>query len=236
MSVTHRWRFLKSYLSNPHGVGALTPSSAGLAAALCEPFRKCRQPARVLEVGAGTGAVTRHLGKLLGDQDELDICEVETEFADILEREVLTRSDFAPAMSTGRVRLIRSALPPFFALSGQMYKLAPNMLELNYAPLLGACVINKRTWGRIPAALKPTLLKLAKQTGQIVQANGRNESEQAVKTMTQKWNLKVHSVSPALHAVWRKEMERFYPQIRGGLVPADMFDEVQRLIGEYRSK
>ena len=116
MSVTHRWRFLKSYLSNPHGVGALTPSSAGLAAALCEPFRKCRQPARVLEVGAGTGAVTRHLGKLLGDQDELDICEVETEFADILERDVLTRSDFAPAMSTGRVRLLRVAVQE---LSGQ---------------------------------------------------------------------------------------------------------------------
>lgn len=110
MSVTHRWRFLKRYLSDPHGVGAVAPSSAGLAAALCEPFRECRQPARVLEVGAGTGAVTRHLGKLLGDQDELDICEVETEFADILERDVLTRSDFAPAMSTGRVRLLRIAV------------------------------------------------------------------------------------------------------------------------------
>lgn len=110
MSVSHRWRFLKAYLSNPDTVGAVTPSSPGLAAALCEPFRRYRQPARVLEVGAGTGAVTRHLGKLLCDGDELDICEVETEFADILERDVLTRSDFVPAMNTGRVRLIRAAV------------------------------------------------------------------------------------------------------------------------------
>jgi hypothetical protein len=28
--------------------------------------------------------------------------------------------------------------------------------------------------------------------------------------------------------------ESFYPQIRGSLVPADMFDEVRRLLAEYR--
>lgn len=110
MGVGHRLRFLKGYLSNPNGVGALSPSSSALAAALCDPYRKCRQPAKVLEVGAGTGAVTQYLGKLLGANDELHICEIEAQFADILEREVLTRIEFAPGVAEGRVRLFRSAV------------------------------------------------------------------------------------------------------------------------------
>jgi hypothetical protein len=33
---------------------------------------------------------------------------------------------------------------------------------------------------------------------------------------------------------WRKFAEGFYPQIRGKVVPADLFDEVVRLLQEYR--
>ena len=85
----------------------MTPSSRALAAALCNPFRQRVSAATVLEVGAGTGAVTRYLGALLGSEDELDICEVEPDFADIIERDVLTRGEFAPAIAEGRVRIMR---------------------------------------------------------------------------------------------------------------------------------
>lgn len=125
MAVADQLRFLKGYLRRPNIVGALAPSSHALAAALCEPYRQHRQPARILEVGAGTGAVTRHIGRLLRDKDELDICEIVPDFADILEEEVLSLSDFAPAVADGRVRLLRAAFQdiPFegrydFVISG----------------------------------------------------------------------------------------------------------------------
>lgn len=108
VALHQRLRFLTGYLQSPTVVGAVAPSSSTLAAALCEPYRRFRKPATVLEVGAGTGAVTRHLGPLLGEEDELDICEIHTEFADILERDVLSRPDFAPGVAAGRVRLLRS--------------------------------------------------------------------------------------------------------------------------------
>jgi TRAP-type transport system periplasmic protein len=41
-------------------------------------------------------------------------------------------------------------------------------------------------------------------------------------------------MTPALEAQWRTLFEGVYPQIRGKLVPADVFDEVQRLLKEYR--
>jgi len=110
MSLGQRWRFLKEYFCDPSVVGAWAPSSRALAAALCEPYRRSREGAKVLEVGAGTGAVTRHLGSVLRDADELDICEINPEFADVLERDVLTRTKLARGVAAGRVRLIRSAV------------------------------------------------------------------------------------------------------------------------------
>ncbi|MFQ5413658.1 MAG: methyltransferase [Phycisphaerae bacterium] len=61
----------------------------------------------MLEVGAGTGAVTRYLGGILGPRDTLDVCEIEPTFADILERDVLADRAFAPGVVSGRVRLLR---------------------------------------------------------------------------------------------------------------------------------
>lgn len=105
--VKHRWHFLNGYLRAPKTVGAVGPSSRALAAALSEPFRRHTRPARLLEVGAGTGAITRYLGTLLGDEDELDICEIQADFARVLEEEVLTRAEFVPAVRSGRIRLLQ---------------------------------------------------------------------------------------------------------------------------------
>lgn len=106
VSIQNRLKFLKEYVSHPSTVGAVAPSSEALAGALCEPFRRFQKPARILEVGAGTGAVTRHLGALLGEKDELDICEMQPRFADILRRDVLSRPEFADGVRSGRVRLL----------------------------------------------------------------------------------------------------------------------------------
>jgi len=104
--LEHRWRFLRTYIQKPNSVGAVIPSSRSLAVAVAEPFRRSPRPVRVLEVGAGTGAITRHLGALLTDKDELDICELQAEFADILERDVLSASMFRRPLVDGRVRLL----------------------------------------------------------------------------------------------------------------------------------
>ncbi len=107
LGFAHSWHFLRRYFQDPKGVGAIAPSSRALAAALCDPFRRAIRPATVLEVGAGTGAITRQLGGLLESQDELDVCEADQKFGDILERDVLTRDPLAAAVARGRVRLLR---------------------------------------------------------------------------------------------------------------------------------
>lgn len=107
MGIAHTWHFLCRSLQNPRGVGAIAPSSRALAVALMEPYCNAEGPARILEVGAGTGAITRHLGAVLKPGDELDVCEPDPKFVEILERDVLARPPLAAAVARGHVRLLR---------------------------------------------------------------------------------------------------------------------------------
>ena len=99
--------FLQAFLADPSVVGSVVPSSKHLADALVQPFRAQTSPANVLEIGAGTGVVTRRLGRELGPKDQLSICECQPALADHIERQVLAEPYFAPAVREGRVRLLR---------------------------------------------------------------------------------------------------------------------------------
>lgn len=106
MSLVNSLRFLGRYLADPIAVGSVTPSSQFLAEALTTPLIGRRKPVRILEIGAGTGAVTRHLASLLGPEDRFDICEIDPAFVRILERTLLASGPLAAARQQGRVRLL----------------------------------------------------------------------------------------------------------------------------------
>jgi len=63
---------------------------------------------------------------------------------------------------------------------------------------------------------------------------GRRDDELAVQAM-QKRGLKVQALTPEIEAEWRQLAEQLYPMVRGRLVPAENFDEVQRLLRDYRA-
>jgi TRAP-type transport system periplasmic protein len=140
-------------------------------------------------------------------------------------------NDIYPGLQNGMINAV--AQPPFWALAGQMYKPAPYMLEVNWAPLVGATVITRKAWDAIPAEAREAMLKAAKEAGAQIKSKSRAESNESVATM-KKNGLKVQAATPEIEAEWRKLAEGFYPQIRGKIVPADLFDEVVRLLQEYR--
>lgn len=77
--------FLKKFLQNPGEIGSVIPSSAHLAEAMTEQLSKLPPGDRcILEVGAGTGAITKHLIQQLTEGDTLDIVELAPEFCEIL--------------------------------------------------------------------------------------------------------------------------------------------------------
>jgi phosphatidylethanolamine/phosphatidyl-N-methylethanolamine N-methyltransferase len=78
--------FYSEFRRNFITTGAIAPSSPLLAKAMVFPLKQ-RQPTtiRVLEVGAGTGAVTQHILKELRPGDNLDIYELNPRFFLVLQ-------------------------------------------------------------------------------------------------------------------------------------------------------
>jgi TRAP-type C4-dicarboxylate transport system substrate-binding protein len=143
----------------------------------------------------------------------------------------LETNDILTGLQTGLINAVPT--PPLVALAGQFDTQAPNMLEINWAPLVGGIVMDKRTWDTFSKERQDAFRKAAVEAGEELKLKGRDESDRAVSAM-QKRGLKVQRSTPEIDADWRKLAEEVYPKIRGSIVPAEMFDRVQRLLQDYR--
>lgn len=81
--------FVSQFITNFKTTGAVLPSGGVLARTMTRSARRAEGPRRILEVGPGTGAFTRHLLRSLQPGDELHIVEINRNFADYLERKLL---------------------------------------------------------------------------------------------------------------------------------------------------
>ena len=97
--------FLKRFLARPREIGAVVPSSSSLARALVHPLSQHDRPVNILELGAGTCAVTRHIAPLVGPEDRLDICEADPALAAHLRSNCLDQGPLQDQYRQGRVRL-----------------------------------------------------------------------------------------------------------------------------------
>ncbi|MFQ5744063.1 MAG: class I SAM-dependent methyltransferase [Acidobacteriota bacterium] len=91
MKIRERLAFLAQFRADFHHTGAIQPSSRYLAQAMTEPLRLAptwpgRQGLRVLEIGPGTGAVTRSIVGSMRGKDRLECYEVNPAFVRFLER------------------------------------------------------------------------------------------------------------------------------------------------------
>ena len=144
--------------------------------------------------------------------------------------------EWADALTSLQTKMI-DAVPtiPYFGLAAQIYTIAGYMLDLNWAPVVGALIMNQKTWDALPPQTQAALSAASIETGKQFQAQGRRESEEAVAAMQKRGLTVLPFPAPAL-AEWRKASQEMYPKIRGSMVPADMFDEVVRAVTEYRSR
>jgi TRAP-type C4-dicarboxylate transport system substrate-binding protein len=146
---------------------------------------------------------------------------------------LLEWTDALTGLQTGMVDAVPTI--PLHALSNQFYVSAHHMLALNWLPLVGGLIITKKSWDALQPAERDAMLKSAAECSQEFQALGRKEAQESIESM-QKRGLQVHAVSPEAEQEWQRFSEGFYPKIRGGIVPADMFDNVMQLLRDYRGQ
>ncbi len=145
----------------------------------------------------------------------------------------LPSTEISTALQTGLVEALGS--PPQVAVISQFFTHAKNMTDLRWQLLQGATIITKATWEKIPADVRPELLKVSQEAGARLQKEIRESETKDVDAM-KKRGLTVVPVSAAQRAQWQKLTESIYPRIRGKVVPAEAFDEAMRYRDEYRKQ
>ena len=143
----------------------------------------------------------------------------------------LPSTELATSIQSGLVTAFGA--PPQVAVITQYYNHAKNMTDLKWNLLLGATVIRKAVWERIPAHVRPALIEAAQDAGRRLREDIRGSADKDVAEM-KKRGLNVVAVSPAARAQWVKMAESTYPGIRGKVVPADVFDEAMKYRDEFR--
>lgn len=144
----------------------------------------------------------------------------------------LEPTDILPSIQTGMINVVPST--PYFALASQIYSTAPNMLEINWAPIVGAFVITKKTWDDMSPETQKVLRAASDTAGSVIRTQARKEVEEAVDAM-KKRGLQVNKPSTEQLKEWRALSESLYPRIRGKMVPAETFDEVFAHLKTYRA-
>lgn len=143
----------------------------------------------------------------------------------------LAATDIFTGLQTGLVDAIQG--PPLFALTNQWYVGARYMLDIKFAQLVGATVIAKDVWDKIPPATQKPLMAASRSAGVALRDEIRKAEANSIPLMEQ-FGLTVVHADPAALEQWRKLAISIYPKIKGTMVPPDLFDEVERLRDQYR--
>jgi TRAP-type C4-dicarboxylate transport system substrate-binding protein len=144
----------------------------------------------------------------------------------------LETADVLPSLQTGMINVVPST--PYFALASQVYGTATHMLDINWAPIVGALVVSKKAWDEMSPAAQQALRVAGEKAGLQMRTQARQEVDQAVAAM-QKRGLTVHRPNPEQMREWNELAEQLYPRIRGTMVPAETFDEVFLHLKAYRA-
>jgi TRAP-type C4-dicarboxylate transport system substrate-binding protein len=145
----------------------------------------------------------------------------------------LETADILPSIQTGMINVVPST--PYFALASQIYNTAPHMLEINWAPIVGALVVTSKAWDAMTPEAQQALRAAGDKAGLQMRGQARREVDEAVDAM-KKRGLIVHTPDAAEMKEWNVLAEALYPRIRGSMVPADTFDEVFRHVKAYRAQ
>jgi TRAP-type C4-dicarboxylate transport system substrate-binding protein len=195
------------------GFVALQWSRVGAVHLFCDKPRPTPAAARDAKLGAWEG----------------DPNSVEAFRASGLHPVVLSATDIMPSLQTGMIDCVPNV--PLYVLTARLFDRANHMLDVPWSHMVGATIVRKETWAKIPADLRPKLLAVAAELGRKVDDEVRKLNADAIAAM-QKQGL---TVVKGDGAAWRAAIEKSWPIVRGGVVPAEIFDQAKAARDQCRA-
>jgi TRAP-type C4-dicarboxylate transport system substrate-binding protein len=119
--------------------------------------------------------------------------------------------------------------------STQIFGLAKNMASINFAPFLGAVIVNRRTWNAIPEKYKPQMIESVRSMEAELDRNVRTFEEDMIKMMGN-YGLKVNQLTPAQEQLWYDEIGRNMPSLAGTVFDRGIYNRIDALLREYRNR
>lgn len=145
----------------------------------------------------------------------------------------IASNDIPTALQTGMLQALPTT--PLAALTVQWYREIPNMLHLGLGPLIGAVLVNKKTWDEISPEDQVKIRQAGERAQGRFQVEVPKQDASSIEEM-KKRGLNVVALDAAQEAAWRKEAERLISTMRGAVVPADAYDTAFKMRAAYRAQ
>ena len=97
--------FIRQFRQRFYTTGAILPSSRFLARDMTRPLQQLQGPKRVLEIGPGTGAVTRCIVQHINPDDQFDLVEINEDFGKILDDRFLHDPNYQKVAAVSKVHI-----------------------------------------------------------------------------------------------------------------------------------
>ena len=146
----------------------------------------------------------------------------------------LAITDVPMGLQTGQIDAMPST--PLAALALQWFRNTPYMLDMGFAPFLGATVVTERAWNKLSQADQEAILKVSRASAKFFSTEIPVEDAEAV-TQMEKRGLTVVAVDDAATlAEWNAATEEFATAMRQSIVPPEVFDLAQKARADFRRR
>jgi TRAP-type C4-dicarboxylate transport system substrate-binding protein len=139
----------------------------------------------------------------------------------------LNIADILMGLDRGTVEALNTA--PLVVGGYMWFEYLHYMIDIPWAPLSGATLIDKRVWESIPEDLRTELMRIAKEIGETVQARLLEWEEDVIRQMTEQAGLTIITPEPPVMAEWQTLFEQARSMLRGTVIPEEWFEEAVRV-------
>jgi TRAP-type C4-dicarboxylate transport system substrate-binding protein len=133
----------------------------------------------------------------------------------------LNLPEISMGLDTGLVDAINTA--PLAVYGYQWFQHVDYMIDVHWAPLSGATLVDRRSWEKIPAHLRPQLARIARETGERIRASLVQWEADAVAAMEGYGVQVVHPPQETMQE-WEALFQSSWDLLRGELIPEEMFE------------
>lgn len=145
----------------------------------------------------------------------------------------LAAEDLVLSLQNGVVDAL--AATPSAAAAGQWFRYTKNMMQLRWAPLIGAVVVATSVWEKIPRRFHEQLLESAEHIGRQIQKEIDQTDEHAIALMKDR-GLRLQPLAPPHVKKWETLAHSVYRSVIGKSFDEQSYQKIIDILNAFRDK